>query len=133
MFLWRIVSIRSLAILLLGLVLAASAYALAAANIVVGSKAGDGAGAITPYVVGSIKYTLDKNNNPRNIQKVQFAVNLSAGSSAKSPGTVHARIDSGIWVDCANIGGVTWECSFSSPYPTVQVSPPTTLEVVAAQ
>lgn len=115
------------------MVLAASVYVLAAANTVAGSQAGEGAGVITPYVVGAIRYTLDKDNNPREIRRVQFEVNLAAGSSAQLPGTVHTRIANGSWVNCLNTVGVVWECSFNPPYPTVSLTPPTTLEVVAAQ
>ncbi len=126
---------RHLAILILALVIAAGAYALAAANNVDESGAGEGSASITPYVVdsNSIRYTLDDQINPTDIKKVQFEVNIQAGSSAGPPSEVYARIDSGVWVNCANIGGVDWECLFSPPYPQVRLSPPTTLEVVAAQ
>jgi hypothetical protein len=132
-FIRHILSLRYLAIALVMMVVAASVYALAAKNTVAHSVAGDGAGIISPYEVSSIRYTLDKDNNPRDIRKVQFVVNPAVGSNAQPASTVHARIDTNNWVSCVNIGGSTWECSFNSPYPTVRLNPPTTLEVVAAQ
>jgi hypothetical protein len=126
---------RHLAILILALAIAAGAYALAAANNVGESGAGEGAANITPYTVdsNSIRYTLDDQINPIDIKKVQFAINIQAGSSAGPPSEVYARVDNGVWVNCANVGGVDWECPFSPPYPQVSLSPLTTLEVVAAQ
>lgn len=126
---------RYLAILILALVIASGAYALAAANSLSESGAGEGAAAITPYLVNpdTIHYTLDDQVDPTNIKKVEFEINLQAGSSAASPSEVYAQIDGGGWVSCANTGGVKWECSFSSPYPKVRESPLPTLQVAAAQ
>jgi hypothetical protein len=133
MFIAHILRIRYFAVLILTLVIAANVYALAASNTVAASQAGDGTGIITAYNVGQIKYTLDEADNPTDIMSVQFEVNKQGGSSAELPSEVHARIDGGNWVSCTNIAGVTWECLFSPPYPTVSVSPRTMLEVVAAQ
>lgn len=133
MFIAHILRIRYFAVLILALMIAATVHAFAAANTVPQDGAGDGVGTIASYDVGQIKYTLDQADNPTDITSVQFEVNKQAGSNAELPGEVHARIDGGNWVSCTNIAGVTWECLFSSPYPTVSVSPPTALEVVAAQ
>ena len=116
-------------VLVLPLILAASAYALAATNIVAASFAGDGAAPINPYNVANIRYTLDP-ITPTEIRSVRLEVNPTGGASG--PTTVYVRINNGDWVNCSG-GPVTWNCSFQASYPTVSLSPPTTLQVVAAQ
>ncbi len=129
MFVIRILQFRYLTIAIIILILATSAYALAAANNVTASKAGEGVGSINPYIVTNIKYML-RPNNPRRIKSVQLDVNPTGVTPA--PAEVQARIDTGVWINCTG-GPVIWNCSFNPPYPRVSTTPPTTLQVVAAQ
>jgi hypothetical protein len=126
---------RYLAILILALVIASAAYTLAAANSVTESGTGEGVADITDYEIDSstIRYTLDDQTNPTDVRRVQFEVNIQAGSNADPPSEVYAQIDNSTWVSCTPSGGDLWECPFSPPYPRVRVSPPTALHVVAAQ
>ncbi len=92
--------------------LALATYAFTAANIVPGSQAGDGTGAITGYTVSNIAYQLDS-LNPANIESVSFDLNGPAG-------TVKAKLvaASGTFTDCTNTGGNSWSCNVE-PDPTV--------------
>lgn len=126
---------RYLTILLLALVIAATTYALAAGNSLDESRAGDGDAPIRRYQVAedTIRYTLDVENNPTDIQQVEFDLHQPAAGTAELPREVHARIDDGAWANCAPAGGYTWRCIFSSPYPRIRLDPVSALEVVATQ
>ena len=73
-----------LTIFALVLVLAGATYAFAAANTVPASKAGDGSGAISGYVVSAIHYNLNA-ITPTNIDSVTFTLDSApvAGSTIK--------------------------------------------------
>jgi hypothetical protein len=92
--------------------LALTTYAFTASNVVPGSKAGDGAGAITGYTVSNVEYALDA-TNPANIESVSFTLDAVAG-------TVKAKLvaASGTYTDCSNTGGNDWSCNIE-PDPTV--------------
>ena len=103
---------RMILVLFAAAALALATYAFTAANIVPGSKAGDGAGAISGYTVSNIAYTLDA-ANPANIESVAFTLDATAG-------TVKAKLvaASVTYTDCTNTGGNDWSCNVE-PNPTV--------------
>jgi hypothetical protein len=103
---------RTVIVLVAAAALALATYAFTAANIVPGSRAGDGAGAITGYTVSNIAYQLDA-ANPANIESVTFDLDAAAT-------TVKAKLvaASGTFTDCTNTGGNSWSCDVE-PDPTV--------------
>jgi hypothetical protein len=102
--------------------LALATYAFTASNTVPGTKAGQGEGAITGYVVSGVAYTLST-STPSNIDSVAFTLNSSAT-------TVKAKLvqSSGTYTDCTVTGGVNVSCNFS---PDVSVLSADELSVVA--
>lgn len=101
-------------------------YASTASNTVPASQAGDGSGAITGYVVSSVKYNLNS-SSPNNIDTVTF--NLDSTPVAGS--TLKAQLASaGTWYTCTNSGAAV-TCNVTSPQATVQAA--TNLRVVIAQ
>ena len=102
---------RTILIVLAAAGLSLFTFAFTAANIVPGSKAGDGAGTITGYTVSNVQYTLDA-TKPANIESVAFALDSAAG-------TVKAKLiaASGTYTDCANTGGNNWSCNIEPDRP----------------
>ena len=99
--------VRRLAAVAVIAVLAMAAFGFAAANTVPASKAGDGSGAITGYIVSGITYTLDT-NNPSNLSDVAFtldaaATTVRAATNGNSP-----------TVACTNTGGNNWTCPIAA-------------------
>jgi FlaG/FlaF family flagellin (archaellin) len=103
---------RTILVLLAAAALSLFTFAFTAANIVPGSRAGDGAGTITGYTVSNVEYALDA-TNPANIESVSFTLDATAG-------TVKAKLvqASGTYTDCTNTGGNDWSCDVE-PDPTV--------------
>ncbi len=103
---------RTIIVLVAAAALALATYAFAAANIVPGSRAGDGAGAITGYTVTNIEYQLDA-ADPATIESVTFDLDAAAG-------TVKAKLVAGpgAFTDCTSTGGNSWSCNIE-PDPTV--------------
>jgi hypothetical protein len=101
--------------------LALATYAFTASNVVPGTKAGKGEGAITGYTVSAVAYTLA--SNPANIDSVAFTLNSAATS-------VKAKLvqSSGTYTSCAVSGGTSVTCDFS---PDVSVTSADELSVVA--
>ena len=113
---------RTLGIGLAATVLAAGAYAYTATNTVQLSRAGDGAGDISGYVVTGVQYTLDA-TDPTLIDKVAFSLDAPAS-------TVKATTNNGTaYADCTNTTGNDWQCDFATNLP---MSGATSLAVVAA-
>ncbi len=103
---------------------AGAASALAAANTVPDSKAGDGSGNITGYVVSSIHYNLN-GTTPSNIDSVTF--NLDSVPVAGS--TIKIQLNGADWYSCSNVG-VAVTCNTTAPQATVL--PANSLRVVVA-
>jgi hypothetical protein len=124
----RIFNIRLLVVVILTLIVAATVYGLAAANVVPESGAGDGANSITGYTVTNVTYTLD--TTPYNLSKVTF--NINPTSAAQAPVTVKvALVDPPVtWYACTVGTSPSWSCTFS---PAVPITPTNKLRVVAAQ
>ena len=97
------------------LLLFAASFALAAANVVPASKAGDGAGGITGYTVSNLSYTLN-GTNPQNIDQVDFDVDTAplAGSTMEVK-LVAAGSD---WYSCTNVTTAI-TCVTTAPQATV--------------
>ena len=103
--------------------LALTTFALTAANVVPGTKAGKGEGAISGYTVSAVAYTLAA--NPANIDRVAFTLDSAAT-------TVKAKVvaASGGYTDCTVTGGTSVSCDF---VPDVTVLSADELSVVAVQ
>ena len=112
--------------MVLAAALAAGAYAYTASNTVGASQAGDGSGAITGFVVSSVKYNLNA-SNPSNIDSVTFSLDSSpaAGSTLKAQ-----LAPAGSWYTCTNVS-TSVTCAVTSPQATVAAA--TSLRVVIAQ
>lgn len=106
-------------------VIAATAVAMAAQNVVPASRAGDGAGTISGYTVSNVAYTVDS-TNPRNLSQVEFDLDADAT-------TVKVRLQSagGNWYDCTEDAVVDnhWSCVTTGQ----QIEPMDELRVVAVQ
>ena len=102
---------RTAVIIAAAAALAFASYAFTAANTVPASKAGDGNGVISGYVVSNIAYQLE-GANPANIESVSFDLDAAAG-------TVKAKVvASGTFTACTTTGGFGWSCDFAAN-PTV--------------
>lgn len=82
------------------LILASAVYGFAAANTVNPSKAGDGAGAVSGYVLSNIHYNLNA-TNPRNIDSVTF--NLDSTPVAGSTITIKLVAAGSTWYTCTHV------------------------------
>jgi hypothetical protein len=117
---------RWTAVLALTAALVAGVYAFTAANTVPASKAGDGSGAISGFVLSSVHYNLNA-SSPQNIDSVTF--NLD--STPTSGSTIKAQLDAaGSWYTCTNVAAAV-TCTTTSPQATVAAA--TQLRVVIAQ
>ena len=106
--------------------LGAGAYAYTNSNTVGATQAGDGTGAITGFVVSSVKYNLNA-ANPSNIDSVTFTLDSTpaAGSTLKTQ-----LAPAGSWYTCTNVATAV-TCVVTSPQATVAAA--TNLRVVIAQ
>lgn len=111
---------RTLFAVLLVLILSMAVYGFAAANVVPGSSAGDGSGAISGYTISNIRYTLNA-ANPANIQTVRFTINPT------SAGDVRITMNGATWYTCTNTAGAV-SCTVAQAALTAM-----NLRVVAAQ
>ena len=78
----------------------AISQALAAANTVPATYAGDGSGTISGYTVSSVVYTLN-GTNPQNLDQVDFNVDVApqAGSTMK----IKLVAAGSTWYTCTNV------------------------------
>jgi hypothetical protein len=98
-------------------------FAFTASNTVPNTKAGDGTGTVTGYVVSSVHYGLN-GTDPTKADSVTF--NLDSTPIGGS--TIKTKVD-GNWYTCTNVAAAV-TCATTSPQATVQ--PITSLEVVVA-
>jgi len=119
-------SLRRISLVLLvvgGLV--AGTYALTAANTVPASKAGDGSGVVSGYVLSSIHYDLNA-TNPANIDQITFTLD----SAPVAGSTIRAQLAAaGSWYSCTNVGAAV-TCATTAPQATVLAA--TSLRVIVA-
>lgn len=106
--------------------LVAGTYAYTAANTVPDSKAGDGSGTVTGYVLSSVHYTLN-GTDPSKVDAVGFTLD----STPVAGSVIKAQLDpAGSWYTCSNTGTAV-TCTTTSPQGTVLGA--TQLRVVIAQ
>jgi hypothetical protein len=108
-------------VVVVALVFATSAYAFAAANIVPGTVAGEGAGAVSGYTVTAVAYNLDA-TTPSNIDSVTFTLSGPAT-------TVKASLVAGTFYNCTLVSGNNWSCTTTAPQATVSAA--TSLDIIA--
>ena len=99
-------------------------FAFTASNTVPASKAGDGTGAVTGYVVSSVHYGLN-GTDPSKADSVTF--NLNSTPAAGS--TIKTKVG-GVWYDCTNTAAAVTCDTTVGTQATVQ--PITSLQVVVA-
>lgn len=106
--------------------LLAGGWSFTASNTVPASKAGDGSGVITGFVLSSVRYNLNA-TNPANITSVTYSLD----STPPAGSTIRTQLfAAGAWYTCTNIGSnVT--CATTAPQATVATA--TDLRVVIAQ
>ncbi len=124
---FRFIKPRVLLALGFGAIVAVTASGFAAANTVPTSKGGDGAGAISGYIVSNIKYSLNA-SDPRNIDSVTFDVDVAppAGATKK----IKLVAAGSTWYTCTNVT-TAFTCNTTSPQATVVAADE--LRVVVAQ
>jgi hypothetical protein len=114
---------RSIGMLILALILAASVYGFANTNTVEATSAGDGATAISGYNIVSVNYSIFGDSDPSDIDAISFDLQATVAS-------VWVSLDNGAnWTDCTgSISGTTVSnCAMS-----VAVTSATQLRIVAA-
>jgi hypothetical protein len=103
----------------------AGTYAFTAANTVPDTKAGDGQGTVTGYVLSSVHYNLNA-TNPANIDSVTFTLD----STPVAGSTLRAQLaPAGSWYSCTNAGTAV-TCTTTAPQATVLAA--TNLRVIIA-
>ena len=89
---------RFATVLVLSGAIVAGTYAFTAANTVPDSKAGDGEGAVTGYVLSTVHYNLNA-INPSTIDEVTFTLD----SAPVAGSTIMVQLDpAGSWYGCTN-------------------------------
>jgi hypothetical protein len=121
---WSSVGRLSTVLVLSGAIVAGT-YAFTAANTVPATKAGDGSGAITGYVLSSVHYNLNA-TNPANVDSVTFTLD----SAPVAGSTLRAQLaPAGSWYACTN-AGTSVSCTTTAPQATVLAA--TSLRVIVA-
>jgi hypothetical protein len=116
---------RVTTVVLTACALVAGTYAFTAANTVPASRAGDGSGAVSGYVVSTVHYQLN-GTNPGNIDAVTFTLD----SAPVAGSTITAQLTpAGSWYSCSN-AGANVTCATTAPQATVVAA--TALRVVVA-
>lgn len=90
--------------------------ALAAANTVPATNAGDGAEAISGYTVSAVHYNLNA-TNPQNIDSVTFTTNVTVPTG--STVTIKLVAAGTTWYTCTGQGSTSISCTTTSPQATV--------------
>jgi hypothetical protein len=98
-------------------------FAFTASNTVPATKAGDGTGAVTGYVVSSVHYGLN-GTDPTKADSVTFTLD----STPVAGSTIKTKVG-GVWYTCTNSAAAV-SCPTNSPQAMVQ--PIDTLQVVVA-
>jgi hypothetical protein len=121
---------RSFKILLVALVVvavAATVYALAAANTVPGTRAGSGSGTISGYTISNVTYTLN-GTDPTTLDSVSFDLSASAT-------TVRVKLvaSGSAWYSCTHdlVVLTHWTCDTTADHPAIDTLDQ--LSVVAAE
>ena len=121
---------KVLLVVLVAIIVAASAFAFAAQNTVADSAAGYKANVVPGYTVTNIAYDLDA-TDPTVVDKVTFAI-------APSIGTVVAAIvklqtaTGGTWTDCTLAAGTAPSMNVTCTYGSLDLVDLTALNIVAS-
>lgn len=88
-------------------IFAVGGAAFTAANTVPATSAGEGASAISGFVLSNVAYNLDA-TNPTNILTVTFTATAANGDAANTGITTYVEFDnaSGNFYSCTRVGGV---------------------------
>ena len=116
-------NLKVLSVVMVAILLAASAYAFAAANTVPTTKAGAGAGAISGYTVSNVVYNLNA-ADPTLLDSVDLSLDAAATNVQ-----IKLVAAGSTWYDCTNGSGNDWSCDTTTPAQTVAAMDE--LEVVA--
>lgn len=113
---------RTLAVIVMVLILSATVYAFAAANTVPATTyAGDGSGTISGFTITNVSYSLNP-ANPANISATTFTISPASASQ------VYVSLNNGVsWASCTNSAGSV-NCALSG----VTAAGASTLRIVAA-
>ena len=106
---------RFATVLVLSGAIVAGTYAFTAANTVPDTKAGDGEGTITGYVLSTVHYNLDA-TDPSLIDEVTFTLDSVpvAGSTIRSQ-----LAPAGSWYTCTNVAAAVTCDTSAAPQQTV--------------
>lgn len=104
---------KVLSVVMVAILLAVSAYALAAANTVPTIKAGTGAGAISGYTVSNVVYNLNA-SDPTLLDSVDLSLDAAATNVQ-----IKLVAAGSTWYDCTNGSGNDWSCDTTTPAQTV--------------
>lgn len=115
---------RSIGMLILALILAASISGFANSNTVPVSNAGDGGNPISGYTITNLSYDIYGDMDPTDIDGIDFTLSANAGQ-------VYVSFDNGTsWEDCSpGAPASIISCTLS---PSVTVLSATQLRIIAA-
>ena len=119
---------RSVLVLASALLTGGVTYALAAANVIPATNAGQGAGSIVGYTISNASYTLDV-TNPQSVTAARFTLNAPPAEAS----TVRAKVGSASYAVCALAGSTATTSTWTCPLTGVTTSMSPTLRVAAAQ
>jgi hypothetical protein len=123
---------KVLLIVLVVIIVGASAYAFAAANTVPDSAAGYKANVVPGYTVTSIVYDLNA-TNPTLVDKITFSVSPSSGAVVAAIVKVQTATG-GSWTGCTLVAGTAPAMAVTCTYadPTLAIADVTALNIVAS-
>lgn len=130
MLVWRLLQAKHVVTVIVVLSLASMAYAVAAANVVGETGAGQGTGTISGYTVTNVTYTLNS-TDPSVLDAVDFDIAATAGAGA--PVQVEIKVDASTstWYSCTAGVAPAWSCNTTSP--AINVADMDALNVVATE
>jgi hypothetical protein len=123
-------NIKVILIVLAALVVAGSAYAFAAANVVPDTAAGYAASTVSGYTVSNIVYDLDA-TDPTMVDAIKFNIAPTSGSVVAALVKVQTATG-GTWTNCTLTAGTAPSMSATCTYGTLAVADITALNVVAS-
>jgi hypothetical protein len=112
------------------MIIAGSAYAFAAANVVPDTNAGYVASVVSGYTVGNIVYDLDA-TDPTLVDAITFDINPTTGTN-KALLVMVQTATGGAWTTCTLVDGTLPEVQVTCTYGALALSSVTALNVVAS-
>jgi hypothetical protein len=116
MFGLRVSPVRSLAILILVLTIAANIEALALAGAAFNIQGGYAANTINSYTINSVIYETNADNDPGTIDWVRLDLTLADNTSTASEVSIKLVSHSNNWSTCSNADdglGTSWDCAIT--------------------